>query len=234
MTSPNILAVVPARGGSKGIVGKNLAMCTGKPLIEWTANAVRDSALVSYAHLSSDDDDIQTAWRHANWNGGVSHGSYCAPIPDDAQIEDRLGEIIENYDPNIIVLLQPTSPVRTGKQIDEAIEQLQREGSDSLVSVVESHAFMWEPVGTGRGGASFYPPEYQPSLKRPRRQDLQSHYEENGSIYVFTRDHWNRTHNRLGGKISLYVMPEESRVQVDTPFDLWMAEQILERQRVPA
>jgi CMP-N,N'-diacetyllegionaminic acid synthase len=213
----NVLAIVPARGGSKGIPGKNLAMCGGKPLIEWTAEACIWSNLITTMVVSTDEPAISRCAIDAfdqRWAVHINES-----IGDDAQIETRLDKPINDHQPDIIVLLQPTSPVRTGKQIDEAIEQLQREGADSLVSVVESHSFLWHPG----------PPVTKVYTGRPRRQDF-IQYEENGSIYVFTRDHWERTHNRLGGKISLFVMPDECAVQVDTPFDLWMADQILERQ----
>jgi CMP-N,N'-diacetyllegionaminic acid synthase len=222
----NVLAIVPARGGSKGIPGKNLAMCAGKPLIKWTLEAALDSVADEVVVTSDDEAILQCA------NRPVGLTDWAAIISDDAQIEDRLDEIIQTgtQASDIIVLLQPTSPVRTGKQIDEAIEQLQREGADSLVSVVEGHSFLWQQTIADGFSPMVISLSYQPQLgERPRRQDMEQ-YEENGSIYVFTREHWERTHNRLGGKISLYVMPEECRIQVDTPFDLWMAEQILVRQ----
>jgi CMP-N,N'-diacetyllegionaminic acid synthase len=217
----NILAIVPARGGSKGIPMKNSRMCGGQPLMCWAIDAISQADI---PYVISTDDTMFKFWPCAEM---------CDPIGDTDQIEDRLDPIIQHHNPSIIVLLQPTSPVRTGKQIDEAIEQLQREGADSLLSVVESHSFSWRKTEsyesphkdnwTGNYGYGV----------RPRRQDMSPRYEENGSIYVFTREHWERTHNRLGGKISLYVMPEESRIQVDSPFDLWMAGQILMRQEAP-
>ena len=217
----NVLAIVPARGGSKGIPGKNLAMCAGKPLIEWTIDAIQASHSITWPIISTDSEEIVLAigntWPPIQWTDEIS---------DEAQIEDRLDEIIEPQDQaDIIVLLQPTSPVRTGKQIDEAIEQLQREGADSLVSVVESHAFLWRVSGMATG-------HNYDLQNRPRRQDMDPQYEETGSIYVFTREHWERTHNRLGGKISIYCMPKETGYQIDDPFDLWLVEQILERQLV--
>jgi len=212
-----VLAIIPARGGSKGIPDKNLTMCGGKPLIQWTTDAVREADLVDIAILSTDSEAICDAadmWYRL-----------CDPISDEAQIEDRLDAVIDNapLQADIIVLLQPTSPVRRGNQIDEAIAQLVLEELDSLVSVVPSHAFLWVDDWA----------TYDWSM-RPRRQETKQQYEENGSIYVFTRQHWERTHNRLGGKIGTYVMPEECRMQIDTPFDLWMVEQILERQKAPA
>jgi len=224
----NVLAIIPARGGSKGIPGKNLAMCGGKPLTWWTINACGDSKHISTSVVSTDDNagHVQMSLPLNITNLFLKS---CVEITDDAQIEDRLAPIIQQYEPDIIVLLQPTSPVRTGKQIDEAIEQLQREGADSLVSVVESHAFLWDEIdgSYGEWNSELNAMDYQ---HRPRRQDMTPQYEENGSIYVFTREHWERTHNRLGGKISLFIMPEECKLQVDTPFDLWMAGRILERQ----
>ena len=220
----NVLAIVPARGGSKGIPNKNLVMCAGKPLIEWTLDALQESS-VQWMYVSTDSWQIAEAI-NGPWPPVWLHKD---TITDEAQIEDRLDEIISGTpagrECDIIVLLQPTSPVRTGRQIDEAIEQLQREGADSLVSVVESHAFLWRFPGMVTG--------HNYDLKhRPRRQDMSPQYEETGSIYVFTREHWERTHNRLGGKISLYCMAKETGYQIDDPFDLWLVGQILERELV--
>jgi CMP-N,N'-diacetyllegionaminic acid synthase len=234
-----VLAIIPARGNSKGIPGKNLALCAGRPLIEWTLEAASQSRLITNTILSTDSYAIM---EHAFPDTWIDS---CRAISDEAQIEDRLDASI-NYigrDHEIIVLLQPTSPVRTGKQIDEAIEQLQREGADSLLSVVESHAFLWTEIADvsdgrerlERHGLGTLWQNAQASYDhyhRPRRQDLPPQYEETGNIYVFTREHWERTHNRLGGKISIYCMPRETGYQIDDEFDLWLVEQILERQLV--
>jgi CMP-N,N'-diacetyllegionaminic acid synthase len=215
----NVLAVVPARCGSKGIPHKNIAPCAGRPLIDWTLWAIADAFLVTESVVSTDCNHLMP---------DVFEGEYPQlerEISDEAQIEDRLDALIRGYAPDVIVLLQPTSPVRTGKQIDEAIEQLLREEADSLLSVVKSHTFLWSPID---GSSHWVNYDWQ---NRPQRQQITKEYfEENGSIYVFTSEHWERTHNRLGGKISLYEMPEECRVQVDSPFDLFLAEQILSRQ----
>ena len=220
----NVLAIVPARCGSKGIPHKNVTPCAGLPLIQWTYDAIDQSKLIT-------DTCVTTDCEHIHPYGSDNYHVIEQPISDDAQIEDRLEPIICDYDADIVVLLQPTSPVRTGKQIDEAITQLQREGADSLVSVVPSHAFLWANMRNQETLPwSYIPAPNYNFLERPCRQDMRPKYEENGSIYVFTRDHWYGSLNRVGGKISLYVMPEECRQQVDTPFDLWLVEQILVRQ----
>ena len=212
-----ILAIVPARANSKGIPNKNLAMCAGKPLLDWTIKAVRDSELITECVLSTD-----IPYENIPTKVLVYPAS---EISDSAQIEDRLDEVIQGFDYETIVLLQPTSPVRTGKQIDEAILQLQREKAESLVSVVPDHSLVW----TDMAGKPV--PSYD-IASRPRRQDMNPpHYKETGNIYVFTREHWEKTHCRVGGKVSLYIMPEETGYQVDTPFDLYLCGTILERQK---
>lgn len=215
----NVLAIVPARGGSKGIPNKNLALCAGKPLIEWTLEAAAASQV---NEIVVSTDILPPAFSDALTVGFGHQYHMQLPIADDAQIEDRLREVIRLRKPDIIALLQPTSPVRTGKQVDEAIQLLIDGKYDSVVSVVRSHSLTWEK--TWGGVAAKYD-----LTDRPRRQDM-NQYEENGSIYVFTREHWERTHNRLGGKIGLYEMAECCRIQVDTPFDLFLVEQILLRQ----
>jgi CMP-N,N'-diacetyllegionaminic acid synthase len=228
MINDGVLAIVPARGNSKGILRKNIQLCAGRPLMEWTFQALAESKLVTKTVLSTDDPTLAHALNDQFQPEEIHRH---AIISDTAQIEDRLDDDLKCHQAGYIVLLQPTSPVRTGKQIDEAIEHLQREGADSLVSVVQSHSFLWQQfsaTGFSSRGNSL---SYQPGVDvRRRRQDMEQ-YEENGSIYVFTREHWERTHNRLGGKISLYEMPEYCKIQVDTPFDLWIAEQILVRQQ---
>ncbi|KKK72236.1 hypothetical protein LCGC14_2905900, partial [marine sediment metagenome] len=136
----------------------------------------------------------------------------------DAVLEWLLKDV-EDFD--TIVLLQPTSPVRTGKQIDEAIEMFHRGGYDTLLSVVKIHAFQWD-ISNGQRNYDIW--------QRPRRQELDNWVEENGSIYIFSMEWWKANKNRLGGEIGFYVMPEESRIQIDTPLDLYLVGKILERQ----
>lgn len=227
---PNVLAVVPARGGSKGIPGKNIVPCAGRPLIDWTAQAIKDSELIDFSVLSTDSPEIAQAWTGGHFI--VKHDY----ISDEAQIEDRLDKVFaaveQSFSPDLVVLLQPTSPIRTGYVIDQAITMLIDIGYDSLISVVRSHRFIWQLPSEGNDEIiSSYDP-----MNRPRRQDMENQFEENGSIYLFTMDHWRENHNRVGGKVGILVMPEETGYQIDTPMDLLIVEKILERQEslVPA
>lgn len=218
----NVLAVVPARGGSRSILKKNIAMCAGRPLIDWTAQAINDSKLVDFSVLTTDSPEIATYWTGGNCI--VPHPD----ISDEAQIEDRLDQVFEavdeHFSPEYVVLLQPTSPIRSGQLIDKAIEVMEDGNYDSLVSVVQSHSFIWRIDDDGVHAS------YDPT-NRPRRQDMSGQFQENGSIYVFTMDSWRLTHCRISGKVGILVMPDECGLQVDTQMDLFLAEQILEQQK---
>ena len=217
----DVLAIIPARGGSKGIPRKNLALCAGIPLVDWTIRAAEDSGTITSALLSSDDDEILA---RARWDKVIPLRRPDELARDEttteAVIEHALGCVLEP--PEIIVLLQPTSPLRTAAQIDEAVRCFMVAQLDSMVSVSPSHAYLWDEDGH---------PLY---TERKRRQEMWWQYEENGAIYVFTLEHWKRTGNRLGGDVSLYVMGEEDRLQIDTPLDLEIASMLMTRRAVTA
>lgn len=215
----NVLAIIPARGGSKCVPRKNLAVCAGRPLVDWTLQAARDSRFVTFAVLSSDDEEI------------LARGDWCC-IPglqrpaelaqDETPTEPVMQHAIDNtYEPDVVVLLQPTSPLRTAEHVDQAIALLLDSGADSIVSVVPTHAYLWDDNG----------PLY---TERLRRQDMKPWYEENGAIYATTYEQWQKTGNRIGGRVVLYVMDEAQRLQIDSPADLEMATLLLQRQAVPA
>lgn len=204
-----------------------MACCAGIPLIGWTLKAAKNSKLVNHIIVSTNDEAVmQYAW--GDWEVRVFWR------PDElatatSPTEDAIAHVLERWEeshpdmmPDVIMLLQPTSPARTWEQIDAAITHLADWECDSLVSVVPSHVFLW--------GNDAQPVNYD-YRDRPMRQDVKR-WEENGSIYAFTLDHWRKRRNRLGGKIAVFEMPEESRIQVDTPLDLLLVEKILERQYV--
>jgi CMP-N,N'-diacetyllegionaminic acid synthase len=214
------LAIIPARGNSRGIKGKNLAMCAGKPLIDWTLEAAMGATLLDKIILSSDDADILARAEFPV----IAQPRPAELAQDDTPTEAVINFVLEkeaNDSIDTIVLLQPTSPIRHAWHINQAIEYLRDGKYDSVLSVVPSHAFLWN---VARKKAR--PINYMP-FRRPCRQKFKQ-FEENGSIYVFTMRSWNRHHNRIGGWIGLYVMPEEHRIQVDSPFDLEIASFILE------
>ena len=171
---------------------------------------------VSRCVVSTDDDEISDL--------SVSHGAEVVRRPpelsgDEASSEAALIHTLEElartegYTPSLVVFLQCTSPVRKAQDIDDAIAQLEREGSDSALSVCENHRFIWEAGPDGPRSLNY---DYR---NRRRRQDLAPQFMENGSIYLFKPWILERFGNRLGGRISLYVMPEAAAYEIDSRID---------------
>lgn len=219
------IAIIPARGGSKGIPGKNIRLLAGIPLIAHSIVQARQARRVDRVCVSTDSADIASVARE--------YGAEVIDRPaeiagDTASSESALEHALEvvtdaGRDPGLIVFLQCTSPVRAIDDIDSAIDRLRAEGADSLLSVVPTHKFIWEERG-GEAIALNY--DYR---ERPRRQDMDLRYEENGSIYVFKPEILRKYHNRLGGKIVLYVMDENTKVDIDSLADFALAEILIAR-----
>ena len=228
MSSEKVLAIIPARGGSKGIPRKNLRMLAGKPLIAHSIEQARHTPAVSRVVVSTDDAEIGTAaqqygaeviWRPAEISG------------DSASSESALLHALdflrdtENYEPDCVVFLQATSPLREANDIQNAIEILQHENADALFSACPVHGFVWRSAG---GNLSSLTYDYR---SRQRRQDAPEDLVENGSIYVF-KPHILREHNnRLGGKIAVYRMSTLNSFQVDEPGDLELMEGLIAARR---
>lgn len=227
MTAREILAIIPARGGSKGIPGKNLRFLAGRPLLVHTLEHVQEAKSVQRVVVSTDDAAIAEV--------ALAHGAEAIDRPaelasDTASSESALLHVLqhvlreENYRPDLVVFLQCTSPIRRPHDIDEAIACLIREDADSLLSVVPFHGFFWQRDGEKVRAVNY---DYK---NRPRRQDRAPEYRENGSIYVFKPSILERQGCRLGGKIAFYEMDARSSVDIDTPTDLEYCEWLLSRR----
>lgn len=220
------IAVIPARGGSKGIPGKNLRPLGGKPLIVWTIEAARKSKLVDRVIVSTDDEKIAAV--------AVRCGAEVVRRPpelarDDSPSEDALRHVIEHFEggeeiSGPVVFLQATSPFRADDDIDRALTLFRDTGADSLLSVVPSHAFLWEEHG---GEARPVSHDYR---QRKRRQEMKSQYRENGSIYIFKPALLLSEGRRLGGKVVLYRMSEDAGVDIDSELDFMAAEMLMSRK----
>lgn len=217
-----IFAIIPARGGSKGIPKKNIINFCGKPLIRWSIMQARGSRYITDLYVTSDDQDILSISEKA---GAKSIRRPKALATDFASTEGallhalnevriRTGERID-----MIVFLQATSPLRTSRDIDEAIKLFISEDADSLFSgsILEDFC-IWEKAG-GRFKSLTY--DYK---NRGRRQDRKPNYLENGSIYIFRPDILEKYNNRLGGRISLYPMPFWKSYEIDKKEDLEICE----------
>jgi N-acylneuraminate cytidylyltransferase len=229
----NIICIIPARGGSKGIPGKNLFEFCGKPLIQWSIEQAKGSNYIKNVYVSSDDEEILKVSQSA--------GAYIVRRPkhlatdtasSDEAILHALGSIQEHSQENIdiVVFLQATSPVRMSADIDEAVELFISQGADSLFSGSLLDDFcIWENDGEQLRSITY---DYKDRGVRQKRRPC---YLENGSLYIFKPEILKQLHNRLGGKIIFYPMPMWKSYEIDVPEDVeiceyYMYRKILKRQ----
>jgi N-acylneuraminate cytidylyltransferase len=223
-TAGRTLAVVAARGGSKGIPHKNLIDLCGKPLIAWTVLQAGAAAGVDVVAVSSDSDAILAAAEAAGAVGvrrpedisGDLASSEAAWLHALDQVDGRLGPFTR------IVALQATSPIREPSDIDSALEAFERDKLDSLLSVCEvEDYFNWR---VGKDGPEAINYDYH---DRRMRQQIEPRYLENGSFYVFVPHLLREKNNRLGGRIGMHVMERHKMFQIDRPEDIKLCAAIM-------
>jgi len=202
-----ILAVIPARGGSKGIPRKNLRPLLGKPLIAWSIEAARGAKSVDRVVVSTEDPEIASVSR--------KFGAEVLDRPhelatDDAGTLEVLQHVVEKIPADTIVLLQPTSPIRDHGLVDRAVQRFVEAKADSLAT-----GFMCKYVEYAKNDL--------------RRQDLEGFFYDDGNIYVMRGDLLEQG-DRYGKKIERMFLDREQNLDIDDDFDFWMAEEILKRR----
>lgn len=219
----NILSVIPARGGSKGIPKKNLKLLLNNPLIHYSIKASLASDYVTKTVVSSDSKEILSTAKDAGAETILRpDGLALDTSPTEPSMLHALDEVEkEGFHPDAIMLLQPTSPFRSTKDIDGAVKTFLENDADSLLSVTPSHSFIWN-APDGKATALNY--DYK---NRPRRQDRDPEFVENGSIYITKTDLFRKHKNRLCGKISLFVMEEYKKIEIDSETDFKFIEYIM-------
>jgi len=218
----NVAAVIPARGGSRGIPRKNLVDFCGKPLVAWSIIQARDTPLINSVHVSSDSDEILAV--------SARYGAQTIKRPneisgDTATTESALLHAWQTMPtkPDLLVLLQPTSPLRKPDDLQKALAQFQEQGWDSAFSgAVLLDFLIWEK--DSRGTLRSFNYDYK---NRGRRQDRQPQYVENGSFYLCKPDIL-QSGNRLGGRIGICLMDFWQSFEIDTSQDLEMSRLIFE------
>ena len=219
-----IVTIIPARGGSKGFPGKNIAPLCGLPLISHSIQHSLNSKYVNQTYVSTDSAEIKAVSKSA---GAQVIMRPAALASDAASSEDALIHAVEQIKaslgspPELIVFLQCTSPIRAAGDIDNAVELLLSSGADSLLSAAENHRFIWEKADNTAKAINY---NYN---DRQRRQDLTPQYCENGSIYIFRPEALLKHRNRLSGKIAIYEMAEESSYEIDTNVDFIVVEALM-------
>lgn len=227
-----IIAIIPARSGSKGLVDKNIALVCGRPLMDYTIKAAIDSRCFDTVMVSTDSEkyaEIAKAcgadvpFLRAEKTSGDCAGSW-----------DVVREVLTNYAKNGLVydyvaLLQPTSPLRSVDDIKRAVGMLSNLSIHNVVSVAETdHPVQWcFPLSEDCSMAEYAKSPY--SLMR--RQELEKHYQENGAIYlVDAKQIMNHDYNLYCDACYAYIMPRERSIDIDTKVDMAVLKAILGKE----
>lgn len=216
----DVVGLIPARGGSKGIPRKNLVPLAGKTLLAWTVEAARRSSAVTRAVVSTEDAEIAAAAREL---GADVLDRPPALAADDTPMLDVVRHALAERPCDVLVLLQPTSPLRRAEHVDEAVALLLETGADSVLSVVEvPHQFRPGKLMAVEDG------RIVPLGDDPPHRQTAAVYARNGPAVLALRA--DRLGDDLyGGDCRPYVMAERDSVDVDGPDDLRLAELLLSR-----
>lgn len=214
----SVLAIVPARGGSKGLPGKNILAVGGKPLLKWTVDAARQSRYIDRLVLSSDDDAIIEVARACGCEVPFRRAPELSG--DRASSIDVVLDALERlpgYD--VVLLLQPTSPLRSGADIDGVLELMEHSAAPACVSVrpAEEHPY-WTFRRGGQAQLEHYAPP--PANQSARRQDLPEAWCLNGAVYAAHVDWFLRHRSFLSANTAGYPMPAERSLDIDTAADV--------------
>lgn len=224
-----VLGLIPARGGSKRLPGKNIKQLGDKPLIAHTISAGRACSEIDRLIVSTDDEEIAKVAE--TWGAEVPFLRPAQLATDEASSLDVVRHALayveqEGFFPDYIVLLQPTSPLREPGDIQQALQEMQKGQWDMLLSLCPAHIHpYWYKRVTDSGEVKPFV-DYQGSL---RSQDLDPAYHPNGAIYIY-RSQLVRE-GLQPRRIGAYIMEEWKSIDIDTALDFFIAEKILEHKR---
>jgi len=227
----NMLAIIPARGGSKGIPGKNIKPLCGKPLIAFTIEAAQAAKSINRLILSTDDEKIADVAR----NFGVE-----IPFMRPYELAQDNSLAIDNYiytlerlnaenskQYNEFIVLQPTSPLRTADDIDNAVELFREKNADSVISVCEaSHPPAWAKKIVPSGVLKDY---YNIDIGNRNRQELETAFIPNGAIFILKLSLIKSYYSYYSDRTYAYVMPPERSLDIDTQLDFEFADYFMRK-----
>lgn len=230
--SINILAIIPARSGSKGVKDKNIRYLGEKPLIAYSIEAARESGIFSKVHVSTD----------SPYYASIAQ-KYGADVPflrdeslatDQSNTWDVVRYVLNEYEKigekvDYVCILQPTSPLRTAQHIREAFDRLNQMQAEAIVSVCEAdHSpLLYNTLDETGNMYDFIPEE----ILKMGRQKLPVYYRLNGAIYLFKADILERFSSIYKSQCYAYIMDRESSIDIDEEIDFLLAETILSKSR---
>ena len=208
MASISFLGIIPARGGSKGIQGKNIKPIAGKPLIAWSIEAAKKSKLLGKFVVSTEDSKIAKISKKF---GAEVINRPLSLATDKATTLSVLQHVLLNISADIVVLLQPTSPIRDRTLIDRCIKKFKRTKADNLAT-----GFICKFKEYG-----FY---------TQRRQDLKGFFYDDGNVYVVKAE-LIKNGTMFGKNAQRFFTTKDENIEIDEEFDFWLAQQILVRRK---
>ncbi|WP_026664795.1 N-acylneuraminate cytidylyltransferase [Butyrivibrio sp. FC2001] len=243
------VAFIPVRGGSKSIPLKNIKPICGMPLVYWTVKAACECDAIDKVYVATDSKEIKEALEEScsvglsrNDNSvGVQNGEKiigqnvfvklqiigrsAESASDTASTEFAMLEFAEKYDFDNIVLIQATSPLLTADDLNRGFDAFNEEGTDSVLSVVRQKRFNWRIDEDG-----FAHPSNYDVFNRPRRQEFDGYFVENGAFYITSKVDLMKTRNRVSGNIKAVEMPEDTFFEIDEPSDWEIIEGLMKKR----
>jgi len=220
----NFLALIPARGGSKRLPGKNIRELCGEPLINWTIKSALNSKYIDEIIVSSDSDEILNIASSVDIKT-LNRPSHLAK--DDSSTIDVVLHSLQNLPKfDYVIVLQVTSPLRSSKNIDEAIELLDRKNADAVISVcATSHPPFWSNILDDSQSMENFLPQ---NIINKRSQDFEKYYRINGAIYICDTN-IAKEHQTLFPKKNTfaYIMSRELSIDIDEEIDFLFCENYL-------
>lgn len=224
----NILGLIPARGGSKGLPRKNIKPLLGKPLIAWTIEQALASKYLDKVIVSTEDEEIAKISK--------KYGAEVIERPeklakDETPTVDVIFHVLEilkmkNYNSDILVLLQPTSPLRNAEDIDNAIKLFFDSDCESVVSICKVE---YPPYWSFKIEEIYLKPLFDKRYLRMTRQDLERTYIPNGAIYISTPQTLYKYKGFYCNYIIPYIMPIERSIDIDNEIDFMLAELLVKK-----
>lgn len=226
-----IIAIIPARGGSKGLPRKNIKLLNGKPLIAYTIEEALKSKFLDRVFVSTEDDEIAKISKN--------YGAEIIQRPkdlaeDDSLRRDVIKHVIQtlksklNYEAEVIVYLQPTSPLRTVTDIDSALDMYLKNRYDSVVSVCKSsESPYWSLTIKNQIFKPLFGWDY---FMNKQRQDLPTSYILNGALYITSVKKFIQNNNLFSKRTLPYIMPIERSIDIDDDLDFKLAELLIKRE----
>lgn len=229
LSDKEVLAIIPARGGSQGIPRKNVQPLGGKPLLAHTIDAAKEAKSITRIVVSTDDQEISSVAK--------SYGAEVIWRPDElsgskSSSESALLHALEflkkseNYTPELLVFLQCTSPFTSASDIDGAVQTLIENNADSVFAVTPFRSFIWEYDDIGNAVGI----NHDKSVRK-LRQEQTNQFLETGAVYVLKLAGFLEAKHRFFGKTVMFTIPEERSVEIDEPIDLIIAEKVLLKRR---